>query len=65
MEGIDPEVMCHHLKLVRQKKCAMDAERYQALKEEVDKLLTCDFIKESFCPSWLANLVLVKKPNSK
>ena len=52
-------------KPVRQKRWAMDAERYQALKEEVDKLLSCDFIKESFHPSWLANPVLVKKPNGK
>ena len=43
----------------------MDAERYQALKEEVDKLLSNDFVKESFYPSWLANPVLVKKPNGK
>ena len=63
--------MCHCLNLdsnkksIRQKWRAMDVERYQALKDEVDKLLTCDFIKESFYPSWLANLVLVKKPNSK
>ena len=71
MEGIDPKVMCHRLNLnldkkpVRQNRCAMDAERYQALKDEVDKLLACDFIKESFYPSWLANPVLVKKPNGK
>ena len=63
--------MCHRLNLdsdkkpVRQKRRAMDVERFQALKYEVDKLLTCDFIKESFYPSWLANPVLVKKPNSK
>ena len=43
----------------------MDAEWYQALKDEVDKLLTCDFIKESYYPSWLANPVLVRKPNGK
>ena len=43
----------------------MDAEQYQALKDEVDKLLACDFIKESFYPFWLANPVLVKKPNDK
>ena len=68
MEGIDPGIMSHRLnvdlnwKLVRQKRRAMDTERYQALKEEVDKLLSNDFIKESFYPSWLANSVLVKKP---
>ena len=66
MEGIDPAVMCHHLNLdsnekpVKQKRCAMDDEQYQALKDEVDKLLACDFIKESFYHSWLANPVLVK-----
>ena len=35
------------------------------MKEEVDKFLSNDFIKKSFYPSWLANPVLVKKPNSK
>ena len=42
MEGIDPAIMCHRLnpnldkKSVRQKWRALDAERYQALKDEVD-----------------------------
>ena len=71
MEGIDHKVMCHRLNLdsdkkpVRQKWRAMDAELYQALKDEVNKLIAYDFIKESFYPSWLANPVLVKKPNGK
>ena len=69
MKGIDPTVMCHSLNLdsdkkpFRQKWRAMDVDRYQALKDEVDKLLACNFIKESYCPSWLANPVLVRKPN--
>ena len=51
MEGIHPAIMCHHLNLdlnkksVRQKRRVMDAERYQTLKDEVDKLIACDFIK--------------------
>ena len=71
IKGIDPVIMCNHLnldldkKLNRQKRRAMDAERYQALKDEVDKLFACDFIKESYYPSWLTNPVLVKKPNGK
>ena len=71
MEGIDPKVICHLLNLdidkksIRQKRQAMDTEHYQALKDEVDKFLACNFIKESFYPSWLANPVLVKKPNGK
>ena len=54
MEGIDPSVMSHRLNInpsrkpIRQKRRAMDVERYQALKKEVDKLLSCDLIKESF-----------------
>ena len=69
MVGIHPDVMCHHLNIspdfkpVRQKRRAMDVERYKALKEEVDKLLDIGFVRESFYPSWLANPVLVKKPN--
>ena len=57
MKEIYPTVMCHHLNLdsnknpIRQKRRAMDAKRYQALKDEVDKLLAWDFIKESFYPS--------------
>ena len=57
MERTDPVVMCHRLnldldkKLVKQKRCEMDTKRYQALKDEVDKLLACDFIKESYYPS--------------
>ena len=43
----------------------MDAGRYQALKNKVDKFLACDFIKESYYPSWLANPVIVRKPNGK
>ena len=59
--GIDPSVMSHRLninpsrKLVRQTMWAMEAERYQALNEEIDKFISCDFIKESFYPSWMAN----------
>ena len=44
---------------------AMDAERYKALKDEVDKLLNRGFVRESFYLSWLGNPVLVKKPNGK
>ena len=71
MERIDPSTMSHRLsvdpnrKLVRLKRRAINTESYQGLKEEIDKLLSNDFIKESFYPSWLANPVLVKKPNDR
>ena len=46
MDGIDPNIMSHRLNIdsnrkpVKQKMRAMDAECYQALKEEVDKLIS-------------------------
>ena len=71
MEENDLSVMNHRLNInpsrkpIRQKRWAIDAELYQTLKKEVDKLLSCDFIKVSFYPSWLANPVLDKKLNGK
>ena len=71
MEGIDPDIISHRLnvdpnkKPIRQKRRAMNTECYQVLKEEVDKLLSNDFIKESFYHSWLENPVLVNKSNGK
>ncbi|XP_074336467.1 uncharacterized protein LOC141673611 [Apium graveolens] len=71
MIGIDPEVMCHCLNIhpnckgIRQKRRPVSGERAIALKEEVDRLLEVGLIKESFYPEWLANPVLVKKPNGK
>ena len=63
--------MCHHLNIdpkkagVRQKRRPMGGERAVALKEEVDRLLNAKLVRESFYPDWLANPILVKKPNGK
>ncbi|XP_074356707.1 uncharacterized protein LOC141696466 [Apium graveolens] len=71
MVGIDPEIMCHRLNIdpkhkgVRQKRRAVSGERAIALAEEVERLLDVGLIRESFYPEWLANPVLVKKPNGK
>ena len=40
-------------------------ERYNAIKEEVQKLTTVKFIQEVYYPNWLANVVMVKKANGK
>ena len=69
--GIHLEIMCHRLnidlqaKAMRQKRRALDADRYKALQDEVDRLLKIGFIKESYYPDWLANSILVIKPNGK
>ena len=71
MVGIDPELTCHRLNIdpkekpIRQKRRALNNERYTALKEEVDKLISNGSIRETKYPSWVANHVLVKKPNGK
>ena len=52
MLGIDPRIMCHRLaidkkhKPVRQKRRVFNQERYEAIHDEVDKLLKAGFIRE-------------------
>ncbi|KAM1011160.1 hypothetical protein ACFX13_047293 [Malus domestica] len=67
MLGISPDIICHHLSIdpktkpVRQKRKSYDAERYKAMKAEVEKLKGIGFVREVNYPTWVANVVLVKK----
>ena len=71
MPKIDPSVITHRLnvyhssKPVRQKKRVFALEWDNAIKEEVQKLITSEFIREVYYPDWLANVVMVKKANGK
>ena len=71
MPGIDPEVVMHHLQAtkerrpVRQRIRHMSAEKQAAIEAEVQKLLEVGFIREEKYPTWLANVVLVRKANEK
>ncbi|XP_077248571.1 uncharacterized protein LOC143888135 [Tasmannia lanceolata] len=71
MPGINPETSTHRLgvdptcKPVKQKRRHFPLERRQAIKEEMERLLKADFIREIQYPDWLANVVLVKKANEK
>ncbi|RDY09020.1 Retrovirus-related Pol polyprotein, partial [Mucuna pruriens] len=71
MPGIDPRFMCHHLsvsprsKPVAQRKRKQGEEKRAAIKEEVRKLLAAGFVKEVQYPTWLANVVMVKKANGR
>ena len=71
MPGIDPSVICHRLNIdpsirpVKQKRRVFTPDRNQAISDEVKKLLTAGFIKEVYYTDWLANVVMVKKPNGK
>ena len=40
-------------------------ERDNAIKEEVQKFITVQFIREVYYLDWLANVVMVKKANGK
>ena len=71
MPGIDPSVIAHCLnvnpssKPVHQKKRVYVPKRDNAIKKEVQKLTTAEFIREVYYPDWLVNMVIVKKDNGK
>ncbi|RDX86016.1 hypothetical protein CR513_32692, partial [Mucuna pruriens] len=69
MPEIDPGFMCHRLSInpsvkpVAPKKRKQGEEKRRAIKEEVGKLLAASFVREVQYPTWLANVVMVKKAN--
>uniref|UniRef100_A0A2N9HQ17 Reverse transcriptase RNase H-like domain-containing protein n=1 Tax=Fagus sylvatica TaxID=28930 RepID=A0A2N9HQ17_FAGSY len=71
MLSIDPSIISHKLNvnpslhLVKQKRRVFAPERNDAIMEEIDKLLTVNFIREVFYLDWLANVVMVKKTTGK
>jgi hypothetical protein len=71
MPGILREVVEHsldilpHSRAVQQRLRHFNEEWRRAIGVELRKLLEAGFIKEVFHPTWLANLVLVKKKNGK
>ena len=71
MGAIDPSIITHKLhtnpsfKPIKQKRRSFAPERQKAINEEASKLLQAGAIREVEYPEWLANVVLVKKENSK
>ncbi|KAM1027617.1 hypothetical protein ACFX2A_041358 [Malus domestica] len=71
MLGISPDIICHRLSIdpktkpVRQKRKSYDVEWYEAMKVEVEKLKGIGFVGEVNYPTWVANVVLVKKNPTK
>jgi hypothetical protein len=69
MSGIPREVIEHKLdidasfKPIKQKKRRYTPERRETIQQEVNKLLEVRFIRPVDYPSWLANLILVEKPD--
>ena len=71
MPGISLDVITHQLRInkdqrsVRQKLRSMLTEKQAAIEEEVGKLLKAGFIRPEQFPTWLVNVVMVKKSNGK
>ncbi|KAM2888911.1 hypothetical protein FF1_012570 [Malus domestica] len=71
MPGISPNIICHRLSIdpktkpVKQKRRSYDTERYEEMKAEVEKLKGISFVREVNYPTWVANVVLVKKNPTK
>jgi hypothetical protein len=69
MSGIPKEVIEYKLgidqafKPIKQKERRYTPERRETIRVKVNKLLEVGFIRPVDYPSWLANLVLVKKPD--
>ncbi|XP_066165863.1 uncharacterized protein [Oryza sativa Japonica Group] len=69
--GVPADLIMHHLavkpniKPRKQKLRKMSADRQEATKTEVQKLLRAGVIQEIDHPEWLANPVLVRKSNGK
>ncbi|XP_052152557.1 uncharacterized protein LOC127770800 [Oryza glaberrima] len=69
--GVSADLIMHHLavkpdaKPRKQKLCKMSADRQEAAKAEVQKLLNAGVIQEIDHPEWLVNPVLVRKSNGK
>ncbi|XP_068504429.1 uncharacterized protein [Phaseolus vulgaris] len=71
MPGIDPDFLCHRLSMdpkvrpVRQRRRKFNEEKRKVILDEAKKLLAAGHIREIQYPEWLANVVLVQKPNGK
>lgn len=69
MLGIDLEFMNHRLAtfpdvhLVAQKRRKMSPDKAQEVKKQIQALLDPGFIWEVIYPTWLSNVVMVKKSN--
>ncbi|KAG9453382.1 hypothetical protein H6P81_006286 [Aristolochia fimbriata] len=67
MPGLDPRVAVHKLAVhpsvrpVKQSQRRFQPELVPKIEKEVDKLIAANFIKEVKYPSWIANIVTVKK----
>ncbi|XP_042450634.1 uncharacterized protein LOC122035286 [Zingiber officinale] len=71
LPGAKPKIAEHKLHLlsnsrpVKQKKRNFSVDQNKIIRAEVDQLRKASHVREVQFPSWLSNVVLVKKPNNK
>ena len=71
MTGISNDIIQHRLNMnlerkpVQQRRRVFAPKQNKAIMDEVPKLLVANFIQKVYYPDWLANVVIVKKPNKK
>ncbi|RDX79637.1 hypothetical protein CR513_39917, partial [Mucuna pruriens] len=71
MPGIDPDFLCDRLSItqgtqpIAQRRRRLGKEKHRVAREETNKLLAVCFIKEVQYPTWLTNIVMVKRPSGK
>ncbi|KAL6125282.1 hypothetical protein ACLB2K_073341 [Fragaria x ananassa] len=69
MPGLNPSLVCHTLNMEPGAKPVVQARRNYhkedevQIKQEIEKLLACGFIKPIKHPTWVANIVPMKKKN--
>ncbi|KAL6208662.1 hypothetical protein ACLB2K_019609 [Fragaria x ananassa] len=69
MPGLNPSLVCHTINVEPGPKPVIHARRNYhkeddvQIKQEIEKLLACGFIKSIKHPTWLANIVPLKKKN--
>ncbi|GAA0154875.1 hypothetical protein LIER_12727 [Lithospermum erythrorhizon] len=67
MSGLDPKVAVHHLavkesiKPINQAQRRFHPELVPSIEAEVNNLIEAGFVREVQYPTWLANIVLVRK----
>ena len=69
--GVDPELVCHELNVLPEykpiiQKARRTAQQHaEAVREEVERFLKIEAIREVLYPEWLSNTVVMKKKNGK
>ena len=69
MPGLDPKVAAHRLAIkpeyrpVKQAQRRFRPELISQIEEEINKIIEAEFIYEVKYPTWIANIVQVRKKN--